>query len=295
MCDGKWDCPKGEDELDISVCNEKLAGIRISIYHCRKTKHICLHLGNICDGYTDCPFGDDEFLCEMKYIECLSFCVCLLYAIGCRPTVDGKVEEIYPFPYLSVQFLHFKLNFMSTLIQKLKYAIILNLSGNEIRDVCDAFSKMIDFKCILLDLSCNSLKIIKNKCFSSTRFLKSLAINNNNIISVEKHSFSDLFNVRMLNLANNPVIHLHYSFLICIFYLKLLSISNVSFLDINPESFYCSKINLICTEDYHVCCIAPSGTVCTAFQPWYISCSDIIPLLSMKLFYTSISIQVGNG
>ena len=290
VCDGKWDCPKGEDELDISVCNEKLACI--SMYHCRKTKHICLHLGNICDGYPDCPFGDDEFLCEMKYIECPSFCVCLLYAIDCRPSADEKVGEINPFHYLSVQFLHLKLNFMSTLIQKLKYAIILKLSGNEIRDVCDAFSKVIDFKCILLDLSFNLLKIIKNKCFSSTRFLKSLAINNNNIISVEKHSFSDLFKLRMLSLANNPVIHLHYSFLICIFDLKFLSISNVSFPDINPESFYGSKINFIYTEDYHICCIAPSGTVCIAFQPWYISCSDILPLLSMKSFYTSISILI---
>ena len=181
---------------------------------------------------------------------------------------------------------------MSTLIQKLKYAFILKLSRNEIRDVCDAFSKVIDWKCILLDLSFNLLKRIENKCFSSTRFLKSLAINNNNIISVEKHSFSDLFNLRMLSLANNPVIHSHYGFLIHIFYLKLLSIVNVSFHDINPESFYGSKINFIITEDYHICCIAPSGTVCTAFQPWYISCSDILPLLSMKTFYTTISILI---
>ena len=151
---------------------------------------------------------------------------------------------------------------------------------------------MTDWKCILLDLSFNLLKRIQNKCFSSTRFLKSLAINNNNIISVEKHSFYDLFNLKLLSLANNPIIHLHYSFLIHIFYLRLLSIVNVSFHDINPKSFHGSKINLIITEDYHICCIAPSGTVCTAFQPWYISCSDILPLLSMKKFYISISILI---
>ena len=287
VCDGKWDCPEGEDELDISVCNQRLACI--NMYHCRKTNHICLHLGNICDGHIDCPFGDDELLCEMKFIECPSFCVCLLYAIDCRSSADEKVEEIWPFHYLSVQFLNFKLNIMRNLIEKLKYAIVLKLPGNDIRDVCDALSKEVDWKCILLDLSFNLLERIENNCFSSTTFLKSLAINNNNIISVEKHSFCDLFNLKMLSLANNPIIHLHYSFLIHIFNLKLLSIVNVSFRDISPESFYGSKINFIITEDYHVCCIAPSGTVCTAFQPWYISCSDILPLLSMKTFYTSIS------
>ena len=109
VCDGKWDCPKGEDELYISVCTRGLACV--NMYHCRKTKHICLHLGNICDGHIDCPFGDDELLCELKIIECPSFCMCLLYAIGCRSLGDGKVEEIYQFPYLSVQFLNFKTEF----------------------------------------------------------------------------------------------------------------------------------------------------------------------------------------
>ena len=158
VCDGKWDCPKGEDELYISVCTRGLDCV--NMYHCRKTKHICLHLGNICDGHTDCPFCNDELLCELKIIECPSFCVCLLYAIDCRPSADGKVEEIYPFHYLSVQFSNLKLNFMSALIQKLKYAIIRKLSRNEIGDVCDAFSKVIDWKCILLDLSFNLLGYI---------------------------------------------------------------------------------------------------------------------------------------
>ena len=85
---------------------------------------------------------------------------------------------------------------------------------------------------------------------------------------------------------------MHYNFLIQIFHLRLLSIANVSFHDINPKSFHGSKINFIVTEDYDVCCIAPSGTVCTAFQPWYISCSDILPLLSMETFYTLISILI---
>ena len=290
VCDGKWDCPSGDDELDSSVCNGKLACIHM--YHCKNTKDTCLHLGNICDGHIDCPFGDDELLCEMRFIECPSFCVCLLYAIDCRALADGKAEEIHLFHYLSLQLSNFKLKFTNTLIQKLKYAIILKLSGNEIREVCGAFSKVIGWKCILLDISFNLLKSIENECFSSTRFLKSLAINNNNIISVEKYSFSDLFNLTFLSLTNNPIIHLHYSFLINILYLRILSIVNVSFYDINQKSFHSSKINLIITEDYHVCCIAPSGTVCTAFQPWYISCSDILPLLSMKIVYKSISIFI---
>ena len=267
VCDGKWDCPKGEDELDILVCNRQI--ICKIMYHCQNTRQICLHLGNVCDGYIDCPFGDDELLCELRFVVCPAFCACLLYAIKCRAISDENIEEIYPFYYLSVHISNFKLNFIETLIPKLKYAVALKLPGNGIRDVCDIFSKLMNWKCVLLDLSFNSLNNIKNRCFSSTRSLNMLAINNNNIKTVEKYSFLHLLHLKFLSLKSNPIIHLHASSFIHVFHLKLLSIFNINFHDINPESFHGSKINFIITEDYHICCIVPSSTVCLAFQPWY--------------------------
>ena len=290
VCDGKWDCPKGEDELDVLVCNKHI--ICKIMYHCQNTRQMCLHLGNICDGYFDCPFGDDELLCELKSVECPSFCVCLLYAIQCRGLSDENIEKIYPFHYMSVHISNFKLNSMTTLIPKLKYAIVLKLPSNEIRDVCDIFSKFMNWKCMVLDLSFNSLNGIENRCYSSTRSLKMLTINDNNITFVARYSFIHLSNLKFLSLKNNPIIHLHSSFFIHLFHLKLLSIVNVSFHDINPESFSGSKIKFIYTEDYHICCTVPFRTVCTAFQPWYISCSDILPSLSTKTFYISISLLI---
>ena len=290
VCDGKWDCPRGEDELDILVCNKHI--ICKSMYHCQNTRQICLHLGNICDGNIDCPFADDEILCELKSVECSSFCVCLLYAIKCKAFSDENIEKIYSFHYLSVHIFNFKLNSLSTFIPKLKYAVVLKLPGNDIRDVCDIFSEMVNWKCIVLELSFNSLSSIEDRCFSSTRSLKMLIANNNNIKYVEKYSFLHLLHLKFLSLKNNPIIYLHANVLIHLFHLKLLSIVNVSFHNINPESFYGSKINFIITEDFHICCIVPSSTVCTAFQPWYISCSDMLPSISMKTFYISISLVI---
>ena len=37
----------------------------LNMYHCRNSRHICLHLRNTCDAYEDCPFGDDELFCEL--------------------------------------------------------------------------------------------------------------------------------------------------------------------------------------------------------------------------------------
>ena len=290
VCDGKWDCPKGDDELGHSVCNKTT--LCLNIYHCRNTNQMCLHLGNTCDGYHDCPFGDDELLCELKSLECPSFCVCLLYAIYCRMISDNNVKVMLRFPYLFVHFSNFKLNLENPFILSLTYATVVNLQKNDISDVCDAFNKVQNWKCILLDLSFNLLKSIENKCFSNTKLLKSLALNDNDIKSVGKKSFHDLSNLRCLNLTNNPILHLHNHLIFLASNLKILSIMNISFKEIDLDPFYSSKINFLITKDYHLCCTAPSGTICTAFQHWFISCSDILPLKSMKSFFTSFSILI---
>ena len=91
ICDGKWDCPEGDDELNNPVCNNNEACIYL--YKCRKTQQRCLHLENLCDGHEDCPFGDDELLCNLKETNCLSQCSCLLLAIKCREMSPMKISR----------------------------------------------------------------------------------------------------------------------------------------------------------------------------------------------------------
>ena len=72
----------------------------------------------------------------------------------------------------------------------------------------------------------------------------------------------------------------------------IFSIDNIGLLDIYPQAFDDSKINLISTKYYQICCMAPISTTCTAFKPWFIACSDILPSFSMKLFYKTISVTI---
>ena len=156
VCDGKWDCPIGEDELDTFTCNKK--NVCTNMYHCRNSAQTCLHLGNTCDGHMDCPFGDDELFCELKYVNCPSFCVCLMYAIHCRTVSYENAREIYPLSYLSVHFSNCKLKSIGAYILKFKYAVVLKLPKNNINDVCCAFKTTNFWNYILLDLSFNLIE-----------------------------------------------------------------------------------------------------------------------------------------
>ena len=52
VCDGKWDCPHGNDESENPVCGS--VTICKQMFKCRNTKQTCFVLGNLCDGKNDC-------------------------------------------------------------------------------------------------------------------------------------------------------------------------------------------------------------------------------------------------
>ena len=96
VCDGKWDCPDGDEEDQI-LCTE--LQFCQNMYKCQKTTQKCLHLYSICDGKNDCPLGDDEQHCNLKYVQCPSECICLLMAISCYNVSTQTIySKLVPFP-----------------------------------------------------------------------------------------------------------------------------------------------------------------------------------------------------
>ena len=134
--------------------------------------------------------------------------------LDCRAITHETFKFAYLFKNLFVYLTKFTLIFMNNLIQLLKYAVVIKLPENEISSICDTFTKITEWKCIILDLSFNLLKNLENKCFSTTQLLKSLQINDNHIISLGKQCAHNLTKSRYLDVMNNPLIHLHDHFLI---------------------------------------------------------------------------------
>ena len=57
VCDGKWDCPGGYDEV-----KELKSGINrdcINMFKCMNSQK-CIHVGDFCNGLKDCSAEDGE-------------------------------------------------------------------------------------------------------------------------------------------------------------------------------------------------------------------------------------------
>ena len=284
VCNGKWDCPMGDDELQNPVCIPDR--VCESMYKCKGDKHVCVSTNNVCNEVADCPHGDDEFYCELKEIGCPSNCYCLIYAITCRrmsfPIFLLNINTIYISVYISDS----EIPYLSRLNSKLELTYFVKLPRNNIHANCPI---SVFRKALLLDLSYNYLESIQQECFKVSKFLINIGINDNQIMYLEEYSFHNLKKLKFLNLSNNPLVNLPKNCFLNAHDLKVINFKDIQFQDIEYQAFIDSDISVIITDDYHVSCVAPGDTVCSYHLPWYLSCSDILPDKPLKIICISLS------
>ena len=279
--DGKWDCPKGDDELNYSV--GVIPIICLHMYKCKTTTHKCVHTGNVCDGIGDCPFDDDELHCSLKHVKCPQNCQCLILAVHCSFTLDLDVDILSQ--CLSFSISNSIAYTFQKLVQYLENAMIVRLPKNDLKDICTFLHREF----FVLDVQYNNVTKINKHCFVTLWLIQALILNDNYITFIERGAFYNISNLKFLNLSNNPLLNLPENVLKDLIQFKLLFIVNVKLLYIHKHSLRESLINVIITSDFHLCCIISDQTLCPTFKPWYISCSDILPKISMKLFFVTVS------
>ena len=281
VCDGKWDCPEGDDEQEPTLCGTDV--ICQQMYKCRKTQRRCIHLGVICDGHNDCPHKDDELNCELKEANCLSSCQCLLFAIYCDKVAKFMFTHI-PY-YISVYISNSLIPYVKYLSKILQFARIIHLPGNSIKMVCD---QVISKQCLLLDLRINSIQFLFQNCFSLLESLRSLSLCTNKIRFIHSHSFYNLSRLDFLNLSYNPILNLPSFFMTSQRNGIVLSVTEINLAKIETKAFHGSDITVIISQDYHVCCIVTVTYFCSAHQPWYVTCKEIFTNTYTGYFYILI-------
>ena len=285
VCDGKWDCPNGEDELHNNVCHGK--NVCVNMYKCHVEGHKCVSLGNICDGQYDCPYQDDEMFCKLKAVQCPIVCNCLLFAITCQGFVLTNVETRVLYFFTAVAFMNTNISRFQNIELYFENNYCVQLSKSNITSICP-LQFLINLR--LLNLNLNMLTEISQRCFEVAIFLKYLSLNSNVIMHLNAYSFSNLRYLNYLDLSHNPFTRLPSKCFWRLHSLKLMDLENTYLKLLDDKSFVFVNVRVIKSQDHKLNCICPKYALCTSHLPWYVSCSDILPIFLLKLFYLIISL-----
>ncbi len=288
VCSGEWDCPDGCDENSDHVCNE---GQCVGMYLCKNRVLMCVPLSTICDSVTDCPSGDDEILCDLSSIDCPSHCHCLVYGLQCKNvSFTFKNMVSMPFHFLAVFEGCVKdLKFMNDVFGDTVHIII---QKSQIAYICGSFTFESMSDVLTIDFSKNIISILGRFCFNRHQNVVDIDLSENALENIKVFFFAQLLSLTKLDLSRNPLQYLSPHFLTNATNFVVLNLSENHFHFFGSATFKVLDVKLIITENFKICCVTHKNSKCEAQLPWFMSCSDLLPMKYIKMLFYVISVVV---
>ena len=282
VCNGKWDCPSGHDELTAENC--------VKNTHCRnlfkcKGSVTCIHPNNVCDSHYDCPDKDDEQLCSLKHTVCLSKCTCLTFAIYCQKRTIDSAEK-----YFSVFKVLYIIRCQLTTHFDLHNVLYFVVTKSNFEDICSQFMKTYSIEHIYVGE--NQIRGLTRRCFLNATLLKVLDIRLNYLSSLQKGIFKTNALLKSLNLSGNPITELIPGTFTPLIKLKKLSLLNVT-IKITDQNLLAGLKLILLEVDYHeLCCLVDCASVCSVTPPWYFSCADLLLTQVIRGVFIAVSLII---
>ncbi len=199
VCDGKLDCPYGEDE-------ENCPPVCPGMLRCRHN-HTCVHRQYVGNGEGDCTIvPDDEMLQDLVSCPELATCICLGRALSCPfanlTFLPGKVNS-----YKAIIFAGNRIESLSSEV-RFSLLLIFNLSWNHVVSVSALGLRNMP-KLVSLDLSHNVIAVLNGGEFGGLRQLQILNLGSNSICCINPRAFHDLLSLKVLDLSHNSLHTVH--------------------------------------------------------------------------------------
>ncbi len=272
VCDGKWNCPKGYDESPGYPCGAKrnCSGM----FKC-KNSQICIHFADLCDEQKDCSDKDDEQLCTLHQHSCPLSCHCVGLAVYCADVQRLSSPLVDYQPYFSLSIKRCSLSVKSQVTFTFPDIIKAGIVESGLKEACFLFPE--GTKLLHVNFSFNLLSKIRANCFSGNDQLLVVILAKNRIEFVQADAFANLGKIQVLDVSGNLLLDM--------ISLQTMGIQNLCFLSLehnvlaNLESniFDGKKLQILHTNDYHLCCLVSSDTHCSKKIPWFFGCQHLLP------------------
>ncbi len=283
VCDGKWHCPGGTDELNFNSCGTRNCS---DLFKCHKSQ-ICIHLDSVCDGNLHCPFGDDETLCSLSN-ACPTKCQCVLFAIRCfiQSTTQLNLHSKEPFVFVSLES-SFPDN-LKEIVQSFAETTIFYFIKSKLTDFCNLLNSKP--KLIFVDMSQNQVEKMDSTCFAENPNLMSVILDTNLLTTFDGPFQKNLKNLTQLSLSHNLLTGLDLSKLQVS--LKIISVCNTTLSSPTLTSVKLQLVQVVQTDDARVCCFVQNEENCTAVMKWYKSCKSLLPNVQTEVIFYVLSLFI---
>ncbi len=290
VSDGKWDCPSGSDENSLFSLTKTCSNMFI----CRKSQRdqmICVHMNDVCDTHVDCPLGDDEFFCTLKDTTCLAECDCLTFVISCHDIHQKDTFALSLLPYRVINLKRCDVFFMENLVHSLLDNVHkVSVKETNLTEICHFLPSLR--KMFLVNFEQNAIQAIQAHCFANAPKLKTIQLNNNRIMWIEKAAFTNLSEVFYINITSNLLSVLLTDVITSCPSLTIVDIKNNSLTHMSEIKFTEVSLKFLVTDNFSLCCVSPPEIQCLAHSQWHESCADLLHSTAIKVVCYIISVLI---
>ncbi len=272
VCDNKWDCQNGEEELAQHCEKTRTCS---GMFKCSSPPQFCIHVGSVCNGLDDCSDAEEELFCSLKAFVCPTQCRCLLFAIICERMNNLPSVELRS--HIKVTITHIPLSMDH--LSHFENVEILEITSGNLSSVCKVLTSK---RLSNLNGSSNLIQELQENCFETPVDLQQVDLSKNKMLDLERKAFGNLLFLSELNLANNRL----NTFPSQLFHpsscLHLLTLFGNPFKAVSVESFQYIPAKFVKTDNFSICCIVSSETSCNTGPPWHLSCSNLLFNISLR-------------
>ncbi len=196
VCNGRADCPHGEDEQN---CTESCPGL----LRCKKD-NVCVHPYYVGDDVVDCSLSqDDEILQHSGGCLQVKECSCLGGAVSCPSShFHALPKEACKFKVILL--FNNTIHNLSVSSGSFRHLLILDLSKNKVVSV--ALLQLGNFQLLVnVNLDHNAIVTLGRNDFPLMQNLAFLSLKNNSITTIGPGSFNGLLALEILDLSENPL------------------------------------------------------------------------------------------
>ena len=287
VCNGRKDCPLGEDEESTICENQSCKGK----FRCRN-ESFCLDFESVCNGIHDCPnSNDDELYCGST---CPTGCVCIGNTYQCHRFIHGR---LLPRDIRALILSNTNFNLTMGTFSNFRWMIHLNISNCSISSIpAQAFKDMINLN--VLDLSYNRISRLDSNSFDGLGNLNILRLKGNPIVLIKTFAFNEL-NIKTLNLNNLKIQTIESKAFCKMTKLRRLTLKDNKIESVGKEAFcglpklrYLSILNnpqfpiskdllagiqllTLKADSFRFCCVA-NTTACVPESDGFSSCQDLM-------------------